>query len=121
VIDNRPDHHGTPANTAPILKLHSISKSFPGVRALHDVSLQLAAGEIVAIVGENGAGKSTLLKVLGGIHAPDAGEIEIDGRLRQLRSVRHAMDLGISLIHQELNLAANLSIAENIFLGKQPT
>ena len=109
-------------STAPcLLELKGLSKSFPGVQALSDVGIELKESEIVAIVGENGAGKSTLLKILGGVHAPDAGEIKIDGEAQTFQRVRDSMDLGISLIHQELNLAENLSIAENIFLGKQPS
>lgn len=104
----------------PLLSLRSIGKTFPGVQALRDVSVEVDGGEIVAIVGENGAGKSTLLKVLGGIYPPDAGEIFVEGEQQVLRDVRQAMQLGIQLIHQELNLAENLSIAENIFLGRQP-
>jgi ribose transport system ATP-binding protein len=104
----------------PLLQLNGISKSFPGVRALNDVSLTLHAGEVVAIVGENGAGKSTLLKVLGGILRPDEGEILVDGNARQLRGVRDALSLGIGLIHQELNLAPAMSVAENLYLGRQP-
>ena len=105
----------------PRVSLQAIGKSFPGVRALDNVTVEVAAGQIVAIVGENGAGKSTLLKILGGIHQPDQGHVFIDGKPADLSSVRRSMDLGISLIHQELNLADNLSIAENIFLGKQPS
>jgi len=103
----------------PLLSLKSIGKTFSSVQALQEVSLEVDGGEIVAIVGENGAGKSTLLKVLGGIYPPDAGEIFVEGEQQVLRDVRQAMQLGIRLIHQELNLAGNLSIAENIFLGRQ--
>ena len=104
----------------PLLSVKGISKRFPGVQALAEVSLELDAGEIVGLVGENGAGKSTLIKTLGGIHQPETGEIRLDGETVEVLSVRDSMALGISLIHQELNLAENLSIAENIFLGKQP-
>ena len=104
----------------PLLEMHAISKRFAGVRALHQVSLLAAPGEVVAIVGENGAGKSTLLKILGGILRSDEGEILVDQQPRRLGSVREAEDLGIRLIHQELNLAGDLSIAENIFLGRFP-
>jgi len=104
-----------------LLRLSAISKSFPGVRALHEVSLALRAGEVLGIVGENGAGKSTLLKILGGILQPDEGEIWIDGVRRPLHGVRDAMAVGIGLIHQELNLAPALSVAENLYLGRQPS
>jgi ribose transport system ATP-binding protein len=103
-----------------LLSLKSIDKTFPGIQALREVSVDVDGGEIVAIVGENGAGKSTLLKVLGGIYPPDAGQIVVDGEQQVLRDVRQAMQLGIRLIHQELNLAENLCIAENVFLGRQP-
>ena len=106
--------------TSSLLELRSISKRFPGVRALEDVSIALSRGEILAIVGENGAGKSTLLKILGGILQPDEGQIAIDGEPQLLRSVRDADRLGIRLIHQELNLADDLSVSENVFLGRQP-
>lgn len=105
----------------PLLRLQAIAKRFPGVRALHDVNLEVNRGEIVAIVGENGAGKSTLLKVLGGIHRPDEGEIFIDGERQRFDGVRDSMQCGIALIHQELNLADNVSIGENIFLGRYPS
>jgi ribose transport system ATP-binding protein len=104
----------------PLLSVRAISKRFPGVQALRNVGLEVDAGEVVGLVGENGAGKSTLIKILGGIHRPDEGEILIDGDPAEILTVRDSMSLGISLIHQELNLAENLSIAENIFLGKQP-
>ncbi|HMO84169.1 MAG TPA: sugar ABC transporter ATP-binding protein [Lacipirellulaceae bacterium] len=102
------------------LQLRGVSKAFPGVQALQGVSLELMRGEVLAIVGENGAGKSTLLKILGGIVRPDEGEIWIDGEPLRLRSVRDAMQAGIGLIHQELNLAPAISVAENILLGRQP-
>jgi ribose transport system ATP-binding protein len=102
------------------LELRAVSKRFPGVRALDRVSLTLKTAEILALVGENGAGKSTLLKILGGIIQPNEGEILVDGAPRPLRGVRDALSLGIALIHQELNLAPSLSVAENLFLGRYP-
>ncbi|MGD9632963.1 MAG: sugar ABC transporter ATP-binding protein [Pirellulales bacterium] len=104
----------------PIVDMQDISKRFAGVQALGGVSLSLAPGEVVALVGENGAGKSTLLKILGGILAPDEGTIVVDQTPRSIGDVRTAESLGIRLIHQELNLAADLSVAENLFLGRQP-
>jgi ribose transport system ATP-binding protein len=104
----------------PVLRLAGTSKVFPGVRALDGVSFSLSAGEVVALVGENGAGKSTLIKILGGIYPADSGQTFIDGRPVAISSARAALGLGIHIIHQELNLAGNLNIAENIFLGKQP-
>ncbi|MBN1417531.1 MAG: sugar ABC transporter ATP-binding protein [Planctomycetes bacterium] len=105
----------------PLLSIRGASKAFPGVQALRDVDLSLHAGEVLAVIGENGAGKSTLMKIIGGILAPDAGEILIDGERATIRSVADAQRLGISIIHQELDLAENLDIAENLFLGRQPT
>ncbi|MEX2172119.1 MAG: sugar ABC transporter ATP-binding protein [Pirellulales bacterium] len=105
----------------PLLRLQAIAKNFPGVKALQRVHLEVNRGEIVAIVGENGAGKSTLLKVLGGIHAADEGDIFIDGERQRFDGVRDSMQCGIALIHQELNLADNISIGENIFLGRYPS
>jgi ribose transport system ATP-binding protein len=104
----------------PLLELRSISKRFSGVRALEDVSLTAAGEEVLAIVGENGAGKSTLLKILAGIYPPDAGEILIDNRPSELLSPRDANRQGIRLIQQELVLAEELSIAENIVMGRYP-
>lgn len=102
------------------LEVRSISKRFPGVLALEDVSLALGHGEVLAVVGENGAGKSTLMKILAGIQQPDSGGILCDGKAVEIHSVRDAQRLGIALIHQELNLADNLSVAANIFLGREP-
>ena len=107
--------------TAPLLELRDIRKHFGGVTALGGVDFELRAGEIHALLGENGAGKSTLIKILGGIHAPDAGEIHVGGEPSEIREVADADRLGIRLIHQELSLAPNLSVAENIFLGREPT
>lgn len=102
-----------------LLEASKLTKRFPGVLALEDVSLSVGKGELVAVIGENGAGKSTLMKILAGIHAPDAGEIEFDGRKGTLDGVLEAQALGIALIHQELNLADNLNVAGNVFLGRE--
>src|ERR1043166_8677216 len=104
----------------PLLEVRSVSKRFPGVLALENVSLTLARGEVLAVVGENGAGKSTLMKILAGVQEPDSGEIKLDGQSTRISSVRVAQRLGIALIHQELNLADNLSVAANIFLCREP-
>jgi len=103
----------------PLLEVAALEKQFPGVRALHNVQLTLAEGEVLAVVGENGAGKSTLMKILAGVHTADSGVVRLDGQAIQLRSVREAQSHGIALIHQELNLASNLDIAANIFLGNE--
>ena len=108
------------ASQAPLLEVRNITKRFPGVRALHDVSLTLGRGMVLALIGENGAGKSTLMKILAGVQPPDAGEILVDGKPVAVDSVQSALDLGISLIHQELNLADNLTVGANIFLGREP-
>ncbi|HWN94864.1 MAG TPA: sugar ABC transporter ATP-binding protein [Methylomirabilota bacterium] len=104
----------------PLLQVRSLSKRFPGVLALESVSLSVAQGEVLAVVGENGAGKSTLMKILAGVQAPDTGEVLLNGEKVHIDSVRTAQRLGIALIHQELNLADNLSVAANIFLGREP-
>jgi ribose transport system ATP-binding protein len=103
-----------------LLNVHGLSKRFPGVRALHNVDLSLDRGEVLAVIGENGAGKSTLMKILAGVQPPDAGEIRLDGQPVHIASVRQALDLGIALIHQELNLCDNLRVSANIFLGREP-
>jgi len=102
------------------LEASGVSKAFPGVQALRDVSLRVRPGEILALLGENGAGKSTLMKILAGVLRPDSGQIRIDGDEAVLGSVPEAMRRGIVLIHQELNLATNLSIGANIHLGREP-
>ncbi len=104
-----------------LLRMTGISKSFPGVRALHDVSLSLKQGEVVALIGENGAGKSTLIKILGGAHQPDSGTIHIDGQRVQLSDPRAGIDAGIGVIYQEFNLIPALTAWENIFLGRERT
>src|SRR5438093_1325331 len=108
------------STVSPLLEMRSISKSFPGVRALQDVSLEVRAGEVHAIVGENGAGKSTLMRILGGIYPRDAGEILLHGAHVEIGSPTQARQLGITMIHQELNQVPALSVAENIFLGREP-
>jgi ribose transport system ATP-binding protein len=106
--------------TQPLLEVCEVSKSFPGVKALRSVSLQLGRGEVLAVIGENGAGKSTLMKILAGIQSPDSGELRVEGRRVALDSVTAATQAGIALIHQELNLADNLTVGDNIFLGREP-
>jgi ribose transport system ATP-binding protein len=105
--------------TESLLEVRAVRKRFPGVLALDGVSLRLAAGEVLAVVGENGAGKSTLMKILGGLYTADDGEAFLDGRPVRFAGVTDAMTAGIALIHQELNLAENLSVAANIFLGRE--
>jgi ribose transport system ATP-binding protein len=109
-----------PNSAAPLLEVRDITKRYPGVRALTGVSATFRAGEVVAVIGENGAGKSTLMKILAGVQTPDAGQILVDGRPVEISSVQTALGLGISLIHQELNLADNLDVGANIFLGREP-
>ncbi|MGR6467769.1 sugar ABC transporter ATP-binding protein [Rhizobium sp. PAMB 3182] len=104
----------------PKITLSGISKSFPGVRALHRVALDLYPGEVTALIGENGAGKSTLVKTMTGIYQPDEGEIRVDGRPVALASPHAAFQAGITAIHQETVLFDELSVAENIFLGHAP-
>ncbi|XAM00161.1 sugar ABC transporter ATP-binding protein [Phycisphaeraceae bacterium D3-23] len=118
--EGHPSPAAAPAGDAPLLIAQSIGKRFPGVIALDDVSITLHAGEVLSVIGENGAGKSTLMKVLAGVQPPDAGTVYIDGKPTVLRSVQDAMNAGVALIHQELNLADNLDIATNIFLGREP-
>jgi galactofuranose transport system ATP-binding protein len=105
---------------APVLEMRKISKVFPGVRALSGVDFRLFRGEVHAIMGQNGAGKSTLVKVLTGVHKHDAGEILLEGKAIRPDSPFAAQKLGISTVYQEINLCPNLSVAENMFIGRQP-
>jgi ribose transport system ATP-binding protein len=104
----------------PFLELHGISKTYPGVVALNDVSLSVGRGEIVGLIGENGAGKSTLMKVLGGVIAPTTGTIKVDGHEHAALTVNDAIKGGIAFVHQELNLFDNLDVAGNVFIGREP-
>lgn len=105
----------------PRLRMTGVQKSFGATRALRQVSLQVGAGEVHALIGENGAGKSTLMKILSGAHAPDAGAVEIDGELFNAGHPSHARRCGIEMIYQELTLAPHLSVEENILLGEEPS
>src|SRR3954453_10172051 len=103
-----------------LLQVQGGSKSFPGVKALEDVHLDLRAGEVLALVGENGAGKSTLMKVLTCVDSVDQGEFSLNGEPYEPVSPKHAQDLGISIIHQEFNLMPDLTVAQNLFIGREP-
>ena len=103
-----------------LVRMASIDKSFPGVHALKSAQFDLEAGEVHALMGENGAGKSTLMKILSGLYQPDSGRIEIEGREQDIGSPRAAQQLGISIIHQELSLMNDLTVAQNIFIGREP-
>jgi ribose transport system ATP-binding protein len=110
-----------PQGRSPILELSGITKTFGGVEALRGVDFALSAGEIHGLVGENGAGKSTLMKIIAGVHAEFSGRFVLDGRETRFRSVRDARAAGIAMVHQELSVVPDLSVAENVFLGAQPT
>ena len=105
---------------APLLAMQGIRKSFVGVEVLHGVDIDLRAGEIHAIVGENGAGKSTLMKILAGVHAPDEGTIHVDGAEVSFSHPRAAQDAGVGIIYQEFNLLPERTVAENVFVGREP-
>jgi len=107
-------------HSPPVLEVRHVSKRFPSVKALDDVSLSLGEGEVLAVIGENGAGKSTLMKILAGVQMPTRGEIFVAGQPVTFSNVDQALRAGISLIHQELNLATNLEVGANIFLGREP-
>src|ERR1700735_2285032 len=104
----------------PLLRMEGIVKSFPGVKALRGVSLELQAGQVMAIVGENGAGKSSLIKTLSGADEPDESTIEINGR-PLARGTHAAIDAGVAVIYQELSLVNDMTVAENLFLGRMPS
>ncbi|MDF1477517.1 sugar ABC transporter ATP-binding protein [Leifsonia sp. H3M29-4] len=109
------------SEAAPALRMSGISKSFPGIRALTHVTLEVAAGEVHAIVGENGAGKSTLMKILAGVYQPDEGTIELQGDAVRIAGPIDARKRGIGMVYQELNLVPDLTVAENITLGSPPS
>ena len=111
---------GAPKSAAWLMEMEGISKTFPGVRALRDVSFNLRGGEIHALVGENGAGKSTLMKILGGVYSHYEGEIRIDGEVRRFRGVHDSQAAGVAVVFQELSLVGELTVGENIFLGREP-
>ena len=106
--------------TTPFLAMAGISKQFPGVRALHEIDLSVKTGEVIGLVGENGAGKSTLMKIIGGVIAPSEGTIELDGEAASRLTVARSLAGGIAFVHQELNLFDNLTVAANIFIGREP-
>jgi len=105
----------------PLLEMRGMSKSFGPVKAVVDVDLVLSAGEILGLVGDNAAGKSTLMKLLTAVHRPDAGEIFIEGRPVRIDSPHTARKLGIEMIHQDFSLSPNLSVVDNVFLGRELT
>jgi ribose transport system ATP-binding protein len=109
-----------PTEAGALLSIRGASKGFPGVQALAGVDLTLRHGEVLALVGENGAGKSTLMKLLSGIYTPDAGDFLLEGAPFVPSSPKHAQELGISIIHQEFNLMPDLTVAQNIFIGREP-
>jgi ribose transport system ATP-binding protein len=110
-----------PEGSSPILELKGISKTFGGVEALRGVDFALLPGEIHGLVGENGAGKSTLMKIIAGVHPEFSGRLLLDGQETRFRSARDAHAAGIAMVHQELSVAPDLTVAENVFLGNQPT
>ncbi|MGW5054453.1 ATP-binding cassette domain-containing protein [Actinokineospora sp. NPDC004072] len=103
----------------PILEITGLNKSFGPVHVLHDVDFTVRAGEVTALVGDNGAGKSTLVKCIAGIHAADSGQVRFDGRPVQIHGPREAAQLGIEVVYQDLALADNLDIVQNMFLGRE--
>jgi ribose transport system ATP-binding protein len=102
------------------IQIEKVTKEFPGVRALNDVTLAFHAGEVHALVGENGAGKSTLMKIISGVYSCDIGKVLLHGKETVFESPKHALDLGVSIIHQELSIVPDLTVAENIYLGREP-
>lgn len=113
--DRNSEHH-----LEPLLEARGVSKYFGAVTALKDVNLQLYPGEVLGVVGDNGAGKSTFMKVLSGLHAPSEGSLIFDGEPVRFASPKESRDLGIEMVYQDLALAGNLNIAENIYLGREP-
>lgn len=104
-----------------LLRMENIGKSFPGVQALSGVSFEARAGEIHGLLGENGAGKSTLMKILSGVYPKDSGHLYLNGEEIEIHDPHHAQQMGISIIYQEFNLMPNLTVAENVFIGREPS
>ena len=104
-----------------ILKMQGIQKYFPGVHALDDAQLEIRSGEVMGLIGENGAGKSTLMKILTGIYPKDGGTIEFFGEQIEINGPKDAQNKGICIVHQELNLMQHLTVADNIFIGREST
>src|SRR5688572_26891251 len=104
----------------PVIRLRNISKEFAGVLAVDEVDLDILPGEVHVVAGENGAGKSTLMKLLSQVERPSDGEIEISGETVEFHGPRHAQSLGVAMVYQEFALAPHLSIAENLFMGREP-
>lgn len=102
-----------------IVSMKDISKSFPGVKALDHVQFELRSGEVMALLGENGAGKSTLMKILSGVYTRDEGTVEIFGKQYDDLTPKQAQEVGVAIIHQELNMCRHLSVTENMFLGRE--
>jgi ribose transport system ATP-binding protein len=105
---------------SPLISVRKLNKSFPGVRALHEVQFELISGEVHALMGENGAGKSTLMKILAGVYTRDSGDMLVDGKPVEFTSPREAQAAGVGIIHQELQLMNHLTVAQNIFIGREP-
>jgi ribose transport system ATP-binding protein len=110
----------TVASPPPLLEVKGVSKTFPGVKALSDMHLDLRRNEVLALVGENGAGKSTLMKLLSGVYTADEGEFFLNGEPLEVTNPKHALEVGISIIYQEFNLMPDLTVAQNIFIGREP-
>jgi len=111
---------GAVGEPPPLLEVRGVSKTFPGVKALSDMHLTLRRNEVLALVGENGAGKSTLMKLLSGVYKADEGEFFLDGQPLEVTNPKHALEIGISIIYQEFNLMPDLTVAQNIFIGREP-
>src|ERR1700712_3564025 len=115
-----PDLAANAAEHPYLLEITNISKGFPGVVALDNVELRVRPGSVLALMGENGAGKSTLMKIIAGIYQPDAGEIRLKGNRIRIETPLDALEAGIAMIHQELNLMAHMTVAENIWIRREP-
>ncbi|HEY5877736.1 MAG TPA: ATP-binding cassette domain-containing protein, partial [Nakamurella sp.] len=114
------DSVANPGSSTPVVEMRDISITFPGVKALQNVSFRLFPGEVHSLMGENGAGKSTLIKALTGVYTIDSGTITVRGESVMFSGPGQAQDAGIATVYQEVNLVTNLSVAENIMLGREP-